>query len=262
MNNIPLPDPSKRQIADMGLFDHLHELRYRLIVMFISVAIAAGISYSFSAQVLDVLFQPFYLNFDKGMLIGTGPAEAFLLKIKVAVFCGLLLSSPVLFLQLWLFIAPGLYDKERKLVIPFVLSTTLLFLLGVSFCYQFVLPTAFQFFKQQYDSLGKVTPAIRVEEHLSLILQGLIGFGAVFEMPIIAFFLGRIGLIDHKMMISGFRYAVVIIFIVAAILTPPDICSQFLMAVPLVGLYCLSILIVKYTAQKPLSTSEVNNGTK
>lgn len=262
MNSTALPDPSKRQVTEMGLFEHLKELRYRVIVMFIAIAIGTGVAYSFSAQVLNLLFQPFLTTFPStAMLIGTGPAEAFLLKLKVAVFCGILLSSPILFMQLWLFIAPGLYDSERRMVIPFVLSTTLLFIVGVSFCYSFVLPLAFQFFKQQYDSLGSVTPAIRVEEHISIMLQGLIGFGVVFEMPVIAFFLGRIGIIDYKMMVSGFRYAVVIIFVVAAILTPPDVCSQFLMAIPLIGLYCISIVIVKYTGQKPLS-SEAGDGAK
>jgi sec-independent protein translocase protein TatC len=239
--------------TEMGLFEHLGELRQRIIVAFISVLICAIIAYSFSSKVLDLLFEPFFANFDRGMLIGTGPAEAFILKLKVAFFCGIILSCPVLFLQVWLFIAPGLYDNEKRLVIPFVFFTSFLFLLGISFCYEFVLPVAFEFFKQQYDSIAKVTPAIRVEEHLSLMLQALIGFGLVFEMPVIAFFLGRVGIIDHKMMISGFRYAVVLIFVIAAILTPPDVLSQFLMAIPLVGLYGLSILIVKYTEQKPIS---------
>ncbi|MCB0310408.1 MAG: twin-arginine translocase subunit TatC, partial [Bdellovibrionales bacterium] len=181
-------------------------------------------------------------------IIGTGPAEAFILRIKVSFFSGIILGSPYIFYQLWLFVAPGLYESERKLAIPFMLATTGLFLLGVWFCYEVIFPFAFDFFKQQYEAVA-VTPAIRMTEHLSLVVKGLLGFGIVFEMPVLAFFLGKLGWITDEMMIKGFRYAVVIIFIASAMLTPPDVLTQFLMAIPLIMLYGLSILIVRWTSR-------------
>ncbi len=243
-------DSNKRDITEMGLLDHLGELRYRLIVVAITVTVLSCVVYGFSPEILEILFKPFRDHFDKGMLIGTGPAEAFMLKIKVALFAGALVSSPVIFLQLWLFIAPGLYDHEKKLLVPFVLSTTFLFLSGVVFCNEVVFPFAFDFFKEQYASIPDITPAIKVNEHLAMIIQGLLGFGIVFEMPILAFFLAKLGLIDHKMMIGSSRYAIVIIMVVSAVFTPPDVVTMFLMAMPLSLLYVLSIIIVKYTTRR------------
>lgn len=238
----------EKESAEMGLMDHLAELRRRLIIIFLSVLITATGAYVTSGTVLEFLFQPFHEHFDSGMLIGTGPAEAFMLKIKVAVFMGVIFSSPVIFLQIWLFIAPGLYDHEKKMLVPFVASTTFLFLSGVLFCNEVVFPFAFEFFRDQYNSIPGVTPAIRVSEHLTMIIQGLIGFGIVFQMPVLAFFLGRIRIIDYQMMLGTLRYAIVIIMIISAVFTPPDVITMFLMAMPLSLLYALSILIVKYTA--------------
>ena len=134
------------------------------------------------------------------------------------------------------------------MVIPFILATTSLFVGGVAFCYYVVFPFAFQFFSEQYISIG-ITPTVRISEHLSLVLQGLIGFGLVFELPVLAFLLGRLGVIDDQTLIRYWRYAIVIIFIVSAIMTPPDVLTQFLMAVPLLLLYALSIWVVKVTAR-------------
>lgn len=234
----------------MGIFEHLAELRYRLLIVALAVTAAAIASYFIVDRILEVLFAPFFNSFSKGMLIGTGPAEAFILKLKVSFFSGVLIACPVIFIQIWFFISPGLYDNEKKMVFPFVICTSALFLAGVLFCFHGVLPLAFDFFRSEYESIGKVTPAIRVDEHLSLVIKGLLGFGVVFEMPVLAFFLGRVGVINDKMMISYARYVIVLIFIISAILTPPDVLTQFLMAIPLMVLYGLSILIVRYT-QKP-----------
>jgi sec-independent protein translocase protein TatC len=250
-------DKSKREFAEMGLLEHLGELRNRLIIVSVTVLIFSCVAYSYSAEILELLFRPFFQHFDKGMLIGTGPAEAFTLKIKVAMFVGVIISSPVIFLQLWLFITPGMYDHEKKMLIPFVASATFLFLSGVVFCNQVVFPFAFDFFKDQYDSIPHITPAIKVDEHLSMIIQGLLGFGIVFEMPVLAYFLAKIGLIDHKMMLNSSRYAIVAITIISAVFTPPDVITMFLMAVPLLGLYALSILVVWMTeSRKPAAESQ------
>ena len=229
--------------------DHLRELRKRLFVCLVAIIGGACLAYSFSTPIFALLSEPYFQAFSNHDLIGTGPAEAFLLKLKMAIFGGILVVSPVIFHQLWLFVAPGLYSHEKKMVIPFVLATTTLFLGGVSFCYELVLPLAFKFFAEQYQSIG-VTASVKISEHLTFIAEALLGFGIVFELPAVAFVLGRVGIIDDKTLIGGGRYAIVGIFVVAAIFTPPDILSQFLMAVPLLLLYGLSIIIVRYTGKK------------
>lgn len=232
----------------LGLFDHLRELRKRLLYAGIAIGICAAFAFIAASELFAILTAPFYASFGDFSLIGTGPAEAFVLKLKAAFFAGMLLSTPVLFTQIWLFIAPGLYEHERKMAIPFVLTTSVLFLIGVAFAYTIVVPFAFAFFRDEYLSIG-VTPTIRISEFLSITLKILIGFGLIFEVPIIAYFLGRLGVITDTFLIQYFRHALVLMFVVAALLTPPDIITQFLMAGPLVLLYILSIVIVRYTGK-------------
>jgi sec-independent protein translocase protein TatC len=251
-------EPSPREIGEMDLFGHLRELRKRIVNSLIAILIGSIVAYSFTREIFDFLSRPYFDAFPDNILIGTGLAEAFILKLKVAFFAGIVLASPVLFLQLWFFIAPGLYERERRLAFPFVVSTTGLFLLGVWFCYRWVFPFAFEFFREEYLSIG-VTPTVRISEHLALMIQGLVGFGAVFQLPVIAFFLGQLGIIDDRTLIGGARYAVVIIFVLSAILTPPDVLTQFLMAGPLLVLYGISILVVRYTAVRATSEEEVSN---
>ena len=237
----------------MGLMDHLRELRKRLIYSFIAITIGAIASYVYAGELFNILCAPYFVAFPNSPLIGTAPTEAWVLKLKVSVFAGALLTSPFLFYQLWLFVAPGLYAHERKLVIPFIVFSTLLFVGGSVFCYQMVLPLTFSFFHQEFKSIG-VTPTIRVGDHISMTITALAGFGAVFELPLLTFFLARAGVIDHRTLIDWFKHAVVVIFVVAAVLTPPDVLTQFLMAGPLLVLYVLSIGIA-YLASSP--TSEV-----
>jgi sec-independent protein translocase protein TatC len=242
--------------AEMTIFEHLGELRKRLLISLVAIVAFAILSYSYTSQVFAFLSEPYLSSFKDNLLIGTGPAEAFLLRVKVALFSGAILSAPILFHQLWLFLSPGLYEKERKLFIPFILSATALFLGGVAFCYLVVLPFTFAFFADQYAMI-EITPTIRISEHLSMMIQALVGFGVVFEMPIVAFLLGRTGLIDHNTLIGGGRYAIVIIFIVSAVLTPPDVLTQLLMAIPLLILYGISIFIVWFAQRStPESPSE------
>lgn len=238
--------------GEMELMEHLQELRTRLVRVFIAVCIGAVLCYEYSTQIFDFLARPYFEAFPNSALIGTGPAEALILKLKVAFFCGIVLAGPYIFYQIWLFVAPGLYENEKRLAIPFVASTSLLFFFGAWFCYRYIIPVAFGFFHEQYVSIG-LTATIKVTEHLSMMLQSMVGFGAVFEMPVLAYFLARLGVINHRIMLSGARYAVVLIFIVSAVLTPPDVLSQVLMAGPLCLLYALSILIVKHT--NPVSPS-------
>ena len=232
--------------STMGLFDHLRELRNRIFISFVAVLVAAIVSFEFTDHIQRILSAPHLAAFSGHSLIGTGPAEAFILRIKLAFFGGVLLACPILFYQLWLFIAPGLYQHERRMILPFVFSASSLFLVGIWFCYTWVLPLAFTFFSSQYQVIG-VSPMIKISEHLSFMIHALLGFGIVFELPVVAFLLGRFGLIDHRTLIDGGRYAIVAIFVISAIFTPPDVLSQLLMAGPLLVLYGISIVIVRYT---------------
>ena len=234
--------------TELDFFDHLRELRKRLIYSFLALFVGAIVAYNFSQEVFAILCAPYHFAFPNQMLIGTGPAEAFMIRVKVAFFVGAIIMSPVIFAQVWLFVSPGLHDHEKKMFIPFVVLSCGLFLLGMTLCYKGVLPLAFKFFNDQYTEIG-LTPSIKIGELLSLMVTSLLGFGAVFELPIIAYFMGRSGIIDHHTLIGGARYAIVLIFVVSAILTPPDVLSQFMMATPLLILYGISILVVKYTAK-------------
>jgi sec-independent protein translocase protein TatC len=176
-------------------------------------------------------------------------------KLMVGIVGGFLLSLPLTFYQLWLFIAPGLHDHERRFVLPFVALSTLCFLAGAAFCYEFVLPVAFTFFSGEFQSLN-VAPQIRMEEYLSFTIKFLLVFGAIFELPILSYFLARGGLLTHRWLLEKIRYSVVVIFIVAAILTPPDVVSQLLMAGPLLVLYALCIGVAYLAAPPALDEVE------
>ena len=240
--------------GEMGLFDHLAELRKRLAYSLLALSTATLLSYSYAGRFFAFLTEPYFRAFSRegaelADLIGTGPAEAFLLKIKVSIFAGIILSSPFLFYQTWLFISPGLYRQEKRWILPFLFSSTLLFLSGAAFCYYAVLPLAFDFFNAEYASIG-IVPAVKISEYLGLVIGLLLAFGAVFEVPILAFFLAQLGIIDDKMLLSWMRPALVAIFIISAVITPPDVVSQLLLAGPLILLYGVSIPIAKY-AHRP-----------
>lgn len=236
----------------MGVLEHLRELRKRLIYSAIAVIFGGVFAYSFSTEVFFILSAPYTTGFGSAPLIGTSPAEAWLLKVKVAIVCGAFLTSPVIFYQLWAFISPGLYHREKRWVIPYVFLSSLLFLGGATFCYTTVLPMTLAFFRDEFASIG-VTPTIKIGEHVSMTLVTLLGFGAVFELPLITLIMTRAGLIDHRFLIRWYRQAILIIFIVSAIITPPDVLSQLLLAVPLLFLYVISIAIAFFAARKVAS---------
>jgi len=235
----------------LPLTAHLEELRSRLIRSLIALGVAFVVCYQFVEPLMGWLIAP-VKQFDekKVQIIGTGLAEAFFTKLKVAFFAGIFLASPVILYQIWQFVAPGLYAHEKRYVRPFVFFGTFFFLSGAYFCYRLVFPTAFGFFIAEYASVS-IEPFLRISEYLSFASRMLLAFGVVFELPVFTFFLSRIGLVDHKMMIATWRYAVVVIFIVAAVLTPgPDVASQMLMATPLLVLYVASIAVA-YAFGKP-----------
>lgn len=229
--------------------EHVRELRKRIVYSLVGLLPFAIFSFILSNIFIEALISNFYKDAKNFELIGTAPQEAFILKIKIAFFGGLIISMPWVLLQIWIFISPGLKKSEKKMFIPFILITSLLFFIGAFFCYSQVLPFAFEFFMKQYSSIN-LTPNIKLSEHISLALKALFGFGIIFELPVIAFFLAKLSIISSDFLKKYFKHAVVSSFVLSAFLTPPDIITQFLMAVPLMVLYGISILVVKFAEKK------------
>ena len=223
---------------------HIADLRKRLTISTITVVIMFFACFSFYEPILEWMMAPVKHALPVGTsMIAVEIQETFFTAMKVAFFAGFIISLPVIFWQLWLFLAPGLYDHEKKLVVPFVFFATLMFLLGASFAYYIVVPVGFDFLIAFGNSVVSVLPSIG--KYVGFFTKLLIGFGIAFELPVITFFLAKIGLVNDQMLKDFFRYAVVLIFIVAAVLTPPDVISQVLMAAPLLILYGVSIYIAK-----------------
>lgn len=247
MNNNKLPSP---ELKEMPLFEHLTEMRKRLLYVILTIIAGSVVTFSFSKEIFAIITAPFYASFPVSSLIGTGPAEAFILRMKVAIFSSVIVTSPILFYQLWAFISPGLYPSERKLIVPFVIITTLLFLIGTFVCYKLILPFIFAFFIEQYTIID-LTPQIRVSEQFSLTMIALLGFGIMFETPVLAYFLARFGLLTDRILLNYWRYIIVGIFIASAVITPtPDILTMVLFAAPLTLLYGISIIVVRNAQPK------------
>lgn len=247
----------------MPLTAHLEELRTRLVRALLAVGVGFAAAYAYADQLFALLTQPLLgLNRPGAAttdvnLIGTGVAEAFFTKIKVAFLAGIFLASPVILYQIWRFVAPGLYETEKRNARPFVFFGTLFFLGGAAFCYEYVMPVGYRFLMDQYGSIG-ISPEIRISEYLTFTARMLLAFGVTFELPVFTFFFARLGIVTHQMMISYARYAVLVIFILAAVLTPgPDVASQFLMAGPLLLLYALSIGVAYVFGVKPVTATAV-----
>jgi sec-independent protein translocase protein TatC len=243
--------------VQMPLTQHLEELRWRLIKALLAVTVAFIAVYNFSDLLFELLTRPLIGLQDGSVeLIGTGVTEAFFTKLKVSAIAALFIASPVIFYQLWMFVAPGLYDTEKRYARPFVFFATIFFILGASFCYVVVFPVGYRFFLAEYATIG-VAPSIRISEYLSFTARMLLAFGLTFELPVVTFFLARLGMVTHRGMIHYFRYALLVIVIVAAVLTPgPDIASQMLMAGPLLVLYVLSIGVAYVFARAPVTAVE------
>lgn len=223
---------------------HIADLRKRLVISTITVVVMFFVCFSFYEPILNWMMVPVEASLPKNsQMVAVEIQETFFTAMKVAFFGGFIISLPVIFWQLWLFLAPGLYDHEKKLVVPFVFFATLMFLLGASFAYYIVVPVGFDFLIAFGNSVVSVLPSIG--KYVGFFTKLLIGFGIAFELPVITFFLAKIGLVNDQMLKDFFRYAVVLIFIVAAVLTPPDVISQVLMAAPLLILYGVSIYIAK-----------------
>jgi sec-independent protein translocase protein TatC len=223
---------------------HIADLRKRLVISCLTVGVMFFVCFSFYEPILNWMMVPVEAVLPKNsQMVAVEIQETFFTALKVAFFAGFIVSLPVIFWQLWLFLAPGLYDHEKKLVIPFVFFATLMFLSGSSFAYYIVVPVGFEFLINFGSTVVTVLPSIG--KYVGFFTKLLIGFGIAFELPVITFFLAKIGLVDDKMLKDFFRYAIILIFVVSALLTPPDVISQLLMAAPLTLLYGVSIYIAK-----------------
>lgn len=223
---------------------HLAELRKRLAISAGTVIVFFFVMFAFWQPILDWMITPLNGVLPEGSkVIFTKVQEPFFTALKVAFFTGFIVALPVIFWQLWLFIAPGLYENEKKMVIPFVTGATIMFLIGAAFCYYVVIPFGFDFLINFGAQLFTALPSIG--DYVSFFTKLLLGFGLAFELPVVTFFLAAMGLVTDQTLISFFRYALVLIFLLAALLTPPDLLTQFLMAGPMILLYGISILIAK-----------------
>jgi sec-independent protein translocase protein TatC len=234
---------------------HLEELRKRFIISLIAVGIGFGSCYYFSQEIFRLLMIPLYKALPPGTaMIFTTPAEAFFTYMKVGLLAGLFAASPVVLYQVWLFVAPALYSREKRYAIPFIGAATLLFIGGAAFGYFITVPYIFKFF------LGFATdfivPAPKLKETLSFSCMLLLTFGLSFELPLFLFFLTRLGVVSAATLARNRGYVIVGIFIVAAVLTPPDVVSQFIMAGPLVILYEASIWIAKIFGRRQKVSSK------
>lgn len=236
-------------LPEMGLIDHLNDLRKRLTRSALAVFVGFLCCYAFAEDIFNFLLVPLkpYLPEGSG-LIFTNPPEAFFTYMLAAAVAGLFLMSPVVFYQLWQFIAPGLYTHERKWIIPIALCSAIFFVTGASFAYFVVFPYAFQFFMSYATDL--IHAQLKMEEYFSFTLKLLVAFGICFELPLFVFFLARLGMVSAKGLRKFRQYAILIIFIAAAILTPPDVISQLAMAGPLLLLYELSIWVAHFFSTK------------
>lgn len=239
----------------MTLMDHLGELRTRLVRSAIAVALAFAACYGVADLIFGELMRPLLKALPpNSKLIFTALPEAFFVYLQVGFVTAIFLASPYLFYQIWGFISPGLYDEEKKHAIPLALFSAFFFLLGAAFCYFVVFPFSFTFFMG--FATDDIIPMPSLSEYLGFALKMLIAFGLIFEMPLFTFFLARMGLVTAQGMRRVRRYAVLVIFIVAAILTPPDVMSQMLMAIPMLLLYECSIFIAVTFGRKPKASPE------
>ena len=229
--------------ARMSFLDHLDELRSRLIVSAAAIGLGFVVALAFIRYVFDFVMRPLQQALPPGgRLIYTEPAEAFLLYLKIAALVGAVLAAPVVLWQLWLFVAPGLYANEKRYVLPFVLFSTVFFVLGAAFSHYVLFPLAWRFFAGFSSDYVEFLP--RIEPVFSLYAKLMLGMGLVFQMPTLVLFLARIGVVTAGMLLRHFKYAVLAIFVIAAVVTPsPDALSQVLVAAPMLVLYGLSVLI-------------------
>lgn len=246
-----MTEPEAEEELQMTFWEHLEELRVRIRKALLAFALGAGAAWYYREPILIWVTTPFIeaqteLG-DVPALHFPAPADLFLSYLKLALLSGLVFSLPFIFYQAWAFVAPGLYQRERRFAIPFVVSSTGLFLGGGYFGWKVAFPIAFKYLLGYGGKVKSanieidLTATVMIDRYISFISDMLLAFGAVFELPVVVFFLSVAGVIDHTHLIKFARYFVVLSFLIAAVITPPDILSQLLLAIPLCVLYVLSI---------------------
>lgn len=234
----------------MGLMDHLSELRGRLVRCCLAVMVGFIACWAVVDPIFDALVDPLLKVLPEGShAIYTTLPEGFFTRMHISFVAGVFVSSPVIFYQIWSFIAPGLYEEEKRHILPVAFMSAFFFISGGAFCYFIVFPQAFAFFVSY--ATDSIVAMPKVSDYLSFVLKLILAFGLVFEMPLFAFFLSRMGIITAELMRRVRRYAILGIFIVAAILSPPDVVSQLLMAAPMLVLYEISIYVAVAFGKKP-----------
>lgn len=235
--------------SEMSFLDHLEDLRGALLRSIVAVLIASIFCFMFAGDLFLLLTSPLMEAFDGKKLIGTGPAEAFIVKLKVSLLAGVVLASPYSFYQAWNFISPGLLEGEKNFAVPFVLASSFFFFSGIIFCYFVIFPFAFNFFYSEFSSIS-IEPTIKIGEYLTFAIKLILVFGVVFELPVMTFLLARLGILTHQWLINQGRYSILIIFVVAALLTPPDLATQILLALPLMLIYGICIGVAWFVEEK------------
>lgn len=251
MNGSPKPTEEERDSAEMPLMEHLRELRRRLIISLVAVGLAVVVSFFFAPRIWSFLVDPMNEALaaqGHGTMAVLAPLEGVVTYLKVGVLAGFFFAIPVVFHQAWMFVAPGLYDRERKVVIPLVLVSTVLFLAGAAFGYLVIFRYAFPFFLSVTE--GQADTVLSMQSYLATVTRLLLAFGFSFQLPVVVFFLARVGVVDARDLLRGFKFAIVGIFTVSAIITPPDVLTQVLMAGPLILLYGVGVVVAVFVSTK------------
>ncbi len=252
------------------LTEHLDELRKRILIALVAVLIGFGLSFYFSEFIFKILTLPMHatlrFSFKKASffyeaknpelnLVFLAPAEALWMHFKISLISGMVLSSPIIFYEIWRFISPGLLEREKRFALPFVITTTFLFLIGVLFCFIIVLPFAMNFLLTYKTE--NLKPMLSVGRYIDFCLKFILAFGAIFELPVVVLFLTRTGIVTTEFLAKNRKYAILIAFILAALLTPtPDAFNQTLMAGPIIILYEIGILASRIFSRKKKSAEE------
>jgi sec-independent protein translocase protein TatC len=250
----------------MSFWEHLEELRKRVVWSLAALVVGCLIAWNYKERILAGIYEPFANSWREQNVPGeptlhfASPGDALLAYFSLSLIGGLVLAAPVVFFQLWSFIAPGLYAKEKRYVIPFVVTSTILFVGGGYFGYLAAFPFTFGYFLSlagPVEEIVTITPTVMMDDYISFVTKMFVGFGIIFQVPILFTFLALAGAVTHRKLIRWFRYYVFIAFLVAAVLTPPDWASQVIMAVPAILLYGVSIGLVYVFQRKDALEAEL-----